>query len=107
MNHGFDVSPSARRDLDDVWSYVAPHNSDAADRLIDDLHECFAMLARHPGFGSRCDRIASGLRRFPEGRYVVYYRPLDADDYSIEIVRVLHGSRDVGKAFGLKPGDGE
>lgn len=33
------------------------------------------------------------IRSFPVGRYVIFYLPLPK---GIEVVRVLHGSRDVG-----------
>lgn len=36
--------------------------------------------------------LATGLRSFPVGRYVIFYRALSN---GIEIVRVLHGARDL------------
>jgi toxin ParE1/3/4 len=37
-----------------------------------------------------------GLRSHPVGNYVIYYREMKT---GIEIVRVIHGARDVAKAF--------
>jgi toxin ParE1/3/4 len=42
--------------------------------------------------GRAREELASELRSFPVRRYVVFYRPL-VD--GIEVVRVLHGARDV------------
>jgi toxin ParE1/3/4 len=42
--------------------------------------------------GRRRDELAPGLQSFPLGRYVIFYRALPA---ATEIVRVLHGARDV------------
>jgi toxin ParE1/3/4 len=40
------------------------------------------------------------LRSHPAGNYVVYYREMNG---GIEIVRVLHGARDVPRAFDPSP----
>jgi toxin ParE1/3/4 len=40
--------------------------------------------------------LAPGVRSFPFGRYVVFYMPLDD---GIDVVRVLHGARDIDAAF--------
>jgi len=42
------------------------------------------------------DELADGLRSFPVGRYVIFYRPIPK---GIEIVRVLHGARDLDAIF--------
>jgi len=49
-------------------------------------------LADFPKMGISRDDIQAGLRSQPVGNYLIFYFPL-AD--GIEIVRVLHGSRDV------------
>jgi len=42
------------------------------------------------------DGPAEGMRSFPVGRYVIFYLPLaDGSD----IVRVLHGARDIERIF--------
>lgn len=38
----------------------------------------------------------SNLRSHPHGNYVIFYRPIGD---GIEIVRVLHGARDIDAAF--------
>ena len=53
-------------------------------------------LASTPGMGRTRDEIAEGLRSFPVGRYVIFYRTIPE---GVEIVRVLHGSRDVDALF--------
>ncbi len=40
--------------------------------------------------------LPSGLRSFPVGNYLILYRPTD---YGVEIVRVVHGSRDIEALF--------
>jgi toxin ParE1/3/4 len=46
--------------------------------------------------GRRRPELAPGIHGFPVGRYVVFYRP---SSNGIEIVRVLHGARDLEQQF--------
>ena len=91
------VSEVATADLDAIWLYVVEQGSlDAADRLIDAITERFPLLATHPGMGTARDEFAPGLRSFPVGDYLIFYR---RDRGGIDIVRVLHGSRDLPRFF--------
>ena len=91
-------TPSANQDLLEVWTYVAV-NGDviAADGLLDAIDQRCNTLAEFPHIGRRREELAPGLRSFPEGQYLVFYREMPD---GIEIVRVLHGSRDVRAVFG-------
>lgn len=84
--------PEAESDLDEIWWYIAQDSPDNADRFLDRLQERFLALADFPKMGISRDDIQAGLRSQPVGNYLIFYFPL-AD--GIEIVRVLHGSRDV------------
>jgi len=86
------LSPAAQTDLGDVWLYIAQDNPQAADRFLDALEEKLTMLATHPNLGRKCDELGPSLQRFPIGAYVIFYR-LQAKH--MEIVRVLHGARDI------------
>ena len=90
------VSEAATADLDAIWLYVVEQGSLAADRLIDAITERFPLLATHPGIGTARDDLAPGLRSFSVGDYLIFYR---RDRGGIDIVRVLHGSRDLPRFF--------
>ncbi len=92
------VSSAAERDLDDVWIYVASHSGsgDIADRLIESLVETFSLLLQVPGVGTLREEIAPGVRGFPVGKYIIYYR--ESGSY-VDIARVLHGMRDQRAAY--------
>jgi toxin ParE1/3/4 len=84
---------------DDPWEivlYIARDNEAAAFRLADTIDEKFEMLARFPGARQARPELLSNLRSFPVGRYLIFYRPL-AD--GIEVLRVLHGARNLRKIF--------
>src|SRR4051812_775164 len=67
-----------------------------ADWLVDDLERVFLLLADHPLAGSDFSETVLGIRLFPTRGHRIFYRVVEG---TIEIVRVLHHSRDVGKAL--------
>jgi toxin ParE1/3/4 len=90
------ISPRASADLIEIWNYIADDSVVNADRRVDKLYETLQVLCRQPGSGRRREELAPGIRSFPFGRYVIFYR---ASRNAIEIVRVLHGGRDIESIF--------
>ena len=91
------VQPRAQADLDEIWTYIAQRNYQAADRLSDRIVERCEMLGRQPLIGESVGHISPGLRRVVEGNYVIYYE-IESD--VVFIRRVLHGARDLKQFFG-------
>jgi toxin ParE1/3/4 len=101
--------PAADRDLDDQAAYLAREASlEVAFRFYDAADATFHQIARMPGLGERRDSIhprLDGLRiRRIDGfaHHLVFYRPTDD---GIDIVRVLHGARDIDGALDSGPID--
>ena len=46
--------------------------------------------------GRKRDELLPNLRSFPVGSYLIFYHPINQ---GIEVVRVLHGSRDIPNFF--------
>lgn len=88
--------PRVNADLGEIWDYIADDSEARADAFIDAIGKTFHALAGQPGMGRICDELLVGLRSFPIGRYVVFYRALPN---GVEIIRVLHGARDVDAIF--------
>lgn len=82
----------AEEDLIDIWLYIAHDDVRAADRVLDNIEEKFLLLADQPGLGPARPDIAPDLRYSPVRRYLILYRQITD---GIEIVRVVHGARDV------------
>src|ERR1700730_10503501 len=80
----------AEDDLIEIWAYIARDNPPAADRLLDLLDEKNGMLAQNPKLGAARDDIATGVRHFPVGNYLILYR--DIGD-GVEKVRYVYGMR--------------
>lgn len=89
--------PRAAEDIAAVWDFIADDNPDAADHWVDQLDTQLRLLATQPLMGRARDELAPGIRSFPFGRYLVFYLPIGD---GIDVVRVLHGARDVDTAFG-------
>lgn len=85
----------AREDLIDIWLHIAEDDPRAADRVLDRLDETARHLAGHPEMGAARDDIRTGLRSLISGPYLLLYRVTDP---GVEIVRAVHGRRDL---FGL------
>lgn len=82
----------ARKDLVEIGEYIAADSPRAADRLIDGLMDRATLLSENPQIGSFRGDIAEGMRLFPVGNYLLLYREIAS---GIEIVRVLHGARNL------------
>ena len=89
----YELSPEALNDLQLVRDFIALDNTEAAERVIDQFFETFEHLAAWPKTGHvRTDLTSKNVRFWPVGSYLVVYR--DHSD-GVQIVAVLHGSRDV------------
>jgi toxin ParE1/3/4 len=91
-----EFAPAAAADLNEIGEYVAADNRAAAAKLIARFKEQAASLARSPGIGRPRPEFQPRLRSFPVSRYVLFYRPVEG---GIEVVRVLHGMRDIDRIF--------
>lgn len=89
-------SQQAREDLLSIWLYVAEDNPNAADRLLDVIGKKCDLLGENPKLGQARPDIAPKMRYFPVKNYVILYQEQPS---GVEIVRVLHGSRDLEAIF--------
>lgn len=90
------VSRQAEADLIEIWLAVAETSVPAADRMITRIVNKYPTLVRFPEMATRCDELAPGVRALPVGSYVIFYRPFPQ---GIEVLRVLHGARDIRRLF--------
>jgi antitoxin ParD1/3/4 len=94
MGRQFLLSASAARDLDEILTYVLEQDGlQRARHVADRLHESFQRLADAPELGHRRKDLTSAPVLFRAvWSYLVVYR---SDSTPLEIVRVLHGARDL------------
>jgi toxin ParE1/3/4 len=89
-------SPLAKRDLIDIFVAIAIHNRPAARRIVRRLDHRISLLADYPELGPKHPDIVEELRMLVEGNYLILYR---VHPGIVEIVRVLHGARDLSSLF--------
>jgi len=93
----YHVSADAERDLDDIYLFWAERAGlKVADRLIDGIVDRFWLLGEHPDAGRPAEDIAAGVKCFPAGKYLVYYRK---SRRGTDILHVFHGAREQKQAF--------
>jgi toxin ParE1/3/4 len=91
------VSDDAEHDLDEIFLYWAERASlTIADRVIDGIVERFRLLGEFPEAGRSSDEIAPGVKCFPAGEYLIYYRR--ARKYT-NILHIFHSAREQPQAF--------
>jgi plasmid stabilization system protein ParE len=56
MKPPFVLTPSAERDLNEIWEYIANDRIAAADRVLKALGTAMRRLARTPGIGHLHER---------------------------------------------------
>jgi toxin ParE1/3/4 len=94
------IGRDAGNDLKDIWRYVASREGVAgpADAILDRLLDTFDLLATSPAIGKQQDQSRKGMRVFPVGNYLVYYRETS---HGVVIMRVVHAARSKRKLFGV------
>jgi toxin ParE1/3/4 len=89
-------SPAAENDLIDIWCSIAADSPAAADRVLDQIAERILQLIDFPESGPARPEIAAEARALSVANYLVLYRILER---RIEIIRVVHGARDIEALF--------
>ena len=90
------LTPLAKSDIFEIWSYIADGNEDIANRVEEAIYDACAFVAEAPTRGhSRSDLTSRPLRfwtltRYPN--YSVVYRP---ETSPLQVVAVLHGKRNI------------
>lgn len=88
--------PEAESDLDEIWLHIAQDSPNNADRFLDRIQETCWTLAEFPHMGTSRNELKAGLRSQSVGNYLIFYFPLED---GIDIVRVLHGAREIERLF--------
>jgi len=88
----FKLSPEAAQDIREIWAYIAADSIGAARRLRLQIFDACQRVACNPGIGhSREDLTDKPALFWPTGSCLIIYTARKP----VEIVRVLHGARDI------------
>ena len=93
MKNNIHYSPESRRDLDDIWDYIASElqNSSAAQRVTGRIMDAVDLLGNFAEMGTPLSAVAdvgASYRFLVSGNYMVFYRVQGSDVY---VDRVLYG----------------
>lgn len=89
----FFYSPEARRDLLEIWEFIAQDDLDAADRVEREIEQAITTLASQPGLGHvRRDLTSKPVRFWAVYSYLIIYDP---EARPLEVVRILSGYCDI------------
>lgn len=103
MNYGLRILPLADDDVDEIATFIAKDSAEQAMRFYDAINETYKHIIEAPLrwslYGLSHPRLQDIRKRAVNGfdRYLIFYR-VDAD--MVEIIRVIHGARDIPSLFG-------
>lgn len=91
------ISPEAREDLLDILQHLSENlGQEKAEELAGTIRDKFQLLAQFPQMGRTRHELLINLRGFPFKKFTIFYIEINE---GVEIVRVLHGSRDIQSVF--------
>ena len=91
MNSGFGLHPEAYLDLEEIRSYIAQENADAADRVMSEIFDAIRGLVQFPYLGHyRPDLTSRPVRFLMSLEYLIAYAP---DEKPLWVIAVMHGRR--------------
>ncbi len=93
----FALTDLAKSDIMRIVDYIRPRSPRAARQVRDELREAMRRLADFPGIGHlRADVTDEPVRFWAVHSYLIVYRP---ETRPLQVVRVLHGARDLPAAI--------
>jgi plasmid stabilization system protein ParE len=88
---GFVLHPEALLDLEEIWEFIAEHNLDAADRVLDEIRGVIGALTTFPNMGhDRADLSSRSVRFHSVRDFLIAYAP---GEDPLVVIAVLHGRR--------------
>ena len=87
----------AKDDIREIVRYIRERNESASIKVRQEFQDAMRRLADFPGMGHlRNDLADESLRIWSVHSYLIVYRP---DRQPIEVLRVVHGARDLQQAL--------
>lgn len=93
------LAPRARIDIYEIWRYIVEHDSlNAAERVETEIRSAIEKVAEAPWIGHKhSESPDERLRFWVVHSWLIVYLP---ETKPVQIVRVLHGAREVGERLG-------
>ncbi len=94
----FRLTRQAQADLLSIARYTQKEWGTVQRNIyLKDMDNRFNELSVNPLMGKACSEIKEDYSKFPQGKHVIFYKSVSAQD--ILIVRILHQSMDYASKF--------
>jgi toxin ParE1/3/4 len=90
------LSTQAKYDLNEIKNPITRDHLAGARRFVETFRDQCNLIAKSPSMGRSYEELASGLRGWAIGNYIIFYRPIDN---GITVERLLSGYRDLEVIF--------
>ncbi len=94
--------PQAERDIEECFVYIAEDNLDVGVRFLVAVEDSLEQLAKFPSIGKRrnfSDARFQNVRMWRVKGFESYLIFYSVTENTIEVIRLLHGSRDIEDLF--------
>lgn len=96
------LRPKAQADIEAIVDYLLVERPPSAKDFVSTLQNTFDLLAENPKIGATRQyrqKTLSGMRMFPMKQFSAYLIFYLHNDQTLDVVRVLHGSKDISALF--------
>jgi plasmid stabilization system protein ParE len=92
----YQLTPDAVSDLFEIWNFISKDNPEAANRVEEAIFRDCEFVADNPLSGRLRKDLTPASVRFwvvnPYSKYLIVYDP---EKKPLQIIRILHGARDL------------
>ena len=98
MKFRYKVGDFAKQELKEISDYwTGKAGLTIARKILAGIFEVVITLSRRPGIGVKVVEFGPGVRKFPAGSHIIYYR--EKGSRGIDIFHVFHAARDQMRAW--------
>jgi len=90
------ITPLAASDLEEIGDYIAQDNPERAGEFLTAMQAHCEIIRLNPEAYRRRPELSKTLRSCTHGNYVIFF---ETDELGVNIIRFLHGARDLQKIF--------
>lgn len=94
------LTPEAKADLEEIGDRIAERNPARAVTYVQELRERAHRVGEFPRAGPPRPQWGEDIRIAVYGKYLIVYR---VRDETVQILRVVHGARDLDALFEAEP----
>lgn len=102
MPHQIVKRPQAERDIEECFVFIAEENLDAGVYFLVAVEDSIEQIAKFPKIGKKRDfqgERFNNIRMWQVKKYENYLIFYQINENTVEIIRILHGSRDIVDLF--------